>query len=110
MWGMKADVDFCMKTAILKYQGGQAQRINERDVWIMKDMDFLRDVIYPEFAKPNQSTIHNAKDFMSRVQWQCENWAKDFPNPIDSERYFVGEIFIFDEDNNEQREYQYKER
>ena len=110
MWGMKADVDFCMKTAILKYQGGQAQRINERDVWIMKDMDFLRDVIYPEFAKPDQSTIHNAKDFMSRVQWQCENWAKDFPNPIDSERYFVGEIFIFDEDNNEQREYQYKER
>ena len=49
-------------------------------------------------------------DYMDKVGWQNENWAEDFPDPIDQEKYFIGEIFVFDEEGLEQREYQYKER
>lgn len=118
MWGMKVGenlrmekwLKFSMKSAIIKHQGKEASRINERTQWWMKDQHFLRDVIYREFANPFQSTIHNAMDFMPRVPWNCESWAKDFPSPIGGGMHFVGEIFVFDENGNEQREYQHKER
>ena len=118
MWGMKVGenlrmekwLKFSMKSAIIKHQGKEASRINERTQWWMKDQHFLRDVIYREFANPFQSTIHNAMDFMPRVPWNCESWAKDFPTPIGGGMHFVGEIFVFDENGNELREYQHKER
>lgn len=118
MWGMKVGenlrmekwLKFSMKSAIIKHQGKEASRINERTQWWMKDQYFLRDVIYREFANPFQSTIHNAMDFMPRVPWNCESWAKDFPTPIGGGMHFVGEIFVFDENGNELREYQHKER
>jgi hypothetical protein len=118
MWGMKVGSDlrmnkwlkFSMRAAIKKHQGDTAGNISERTQWWMKDMDFLRDVVYKEFATPFDSTIHNSMDFMHRVPWGCESWAKDFPSPIGMKKHFVGEIFVFDEDGNQQREYQYKER
>jgi len=117
MWGMKVGADtqmekwskFSMRSAIIKHQGRTLEKINERTQWWMKDMDFLRDTIYKEFANPFQSTIHNAMDFMPRVPWNCESWAKDFPSPIGKDKHFVGEIFVF-EDGKRKREYQYKER
>jgi hypothetical protein len=113
MWGMKNTnhIPKFMETKIIDYQGiVDGKIINQRTNWWMKDMDFLRDVIYKEFATPFSSTIHNGMDFMSRVSWQCESWAKDFPSPIGPEKHFVGEIFVFDENGQEKREYQYKER
>jgi len=102
MWGMKVGADtqmekwskFSMRSAIIKHQGRTLEKINERTQWWMKDMDFLRDTIY---------------DFMPRVPWNCESWAKDFPSPIGKDKHFVGEIFVF-EDGKRKREYQYKER
>ena len=102
MWGMKTDVNFCMKTAILQYQDGHTFRLQDR----LFDQYFLRDVIYSEFVKPYQATIHNAMDFMHRVNWDCEYWAKDFPSPIGRDKMFVGEVYDFDEVGLMIREYQ----
>lgn len=115
MWGMKLLENsnrHCMRDAITAHQGNkQVSSFNsKRTNWWMKDMDFLRDVIYPEFGTCFESTIHNAMDFMNRVPWNCESWAKDFPSPIGKEKHFVGEIFIFDEHGIEQREHQFRER
>jgi hypothetical protein len=118
MWGMKTGsslrvkkwLKISMREMIINYQGKVSANINQRKNWWMKDMDFLRDVVYKEFATPFDSTIHNAMDFMDRVPWGCENWAKDFPSPIGIQKKFVGEIFVFDKNGNEKRAHQYKHR
>lgn len=112
MWGMKKDPNMSMKELILSYQEREYQNkdATNRDIWIMKDMHFLRGVIYDRLAKPETSTIHAAKDYMDRVDWSNEHWAIDFPSPINKDKNFIGEIFTFDNNGNEQREYQYKER
>ena len=113
MWGMKPVEGLDMRTAIIKYQGnitGQMVHSNERAAWWMKDMDFLRDVIYRLFGNPDQCTVHNAMDFMTRMPWKCEDWARNFPSPIGPDKHFVGEVFYFDENGNEQRGPQWQER
>jgi hypothetical protein len=108
MWGMIKDKNITsMKNLILSYQNTE-YHVTDRDVWIMKDMHFLRDVIYPNY-NPSNCMIHNAKDFMSRVPWRCEEWAVDFSTTRNDNKNFVGEIFVFDQEGNEKREYQYKE-
>lgn len=112
MWGMKKEPSISMKKLIISYQEKEYQNkdATNRDIWIMKDMHFLRGVIYDKFAKPETSTIHAAKDYMERVQWSNEYWARDFPSPVNEDRNFIGEIFVFNEHGEETREYQYKER
>lgn len=112
MWGMKKDPSTSMKELILSYQEKEYQNkdATNRHFWIMKDMHFLRDVIYSHLAKPKTSIIHAATDYMNRVSWSNEYWATDFPSPINKEKNFIGEIFSFNERGEETREYQYKER
>ena len=108
MWGMKKDANLkSMKNLILSYQNTE-YHATDRNVWIMKDMHFLRDVIYPNYA-PDNSMIHNAKDFMHKVPWKCEDSAVDFSTSRNDDKNFVGEIFVFDEQGHEKREYQYTE-
>jgi hypothetical protein len=108
MWGMKGSL-FDMREEILKYQGKHYNPYV--DNWHKQtDQDFLRDVIYKNYATQEKSTIHTAQDFLNRVPWKPECWSKDFPAPICEDKYFIGEIFSFKSDGQEYREYQYKER
>ena len=110
MWGIKTGIGFNMQESIIRHQGGKREDVTNRSAWSMTDQHFLRDGIYRAFATPETCKIHAAMDYMDKVGWQNENWAEDFPDPIDQEKYFIGEIFVFDEEGLEQREYQYKER
>ncbi len=110
MWGMLTVEGFCMREEILKHQGQRMEQARDRDQWWMTDQDFLKDVIYPRYANPRDSDIHNAMDFMSRVDWKHEHWALDFPTPINADKHFIGEIFDYDENGLEIREFQYRER
>lgn len=110
MWGIKCGLGFSMKEVIMAYQGGRQNNITDRNTWLQTDQKFLRDGIYKAFGHPDTCKVHAAMDYMDRVGWQNENWAEDFPSPIDEEKHFIGEIFVFDKEGNEQREYQYKER
>ena len=116
MWGIKTEnkfnnlLDFNMRDSIIRHQGGKREDITNRNSWSMTDQHFLRDGIYRALAHPETSKIHASMDYMDRVAWNNEFWAEDFPDPIDPEKYFIGEIFVFDEQGSEQREYQYKER
>lgn len=112
MWGMKKDPTLkSMKDVIISYQEKeyQTEEAINRDVWSMKDMHFLRGVIYSHLAKPETSVIHAATDYMHKVGWSNENWSKDFPIPRNEDKNFIGEIFVFDEQGREKREYQYTE-
>jgi len=108
MWGMRSGL-LDMRSEILKHQGKSYDpRV---DNWHKQtDQDFLRDVIYKNYATQEKSTIHTAQDFLNRVPWKPECWSKDFPTPICEDKYFIGEIFSFKSDGQEYREYQYKER
>lgn len=108
MWGMKAN-HLDMMQSILNHQGNEY--VSKLHNWPKQtDQYFLRDVVYKQYAKPETSLIHNSQDFMGRVSWSHEYWARDFPEPISEKKHFIGEIFSFDENGNEYREYQYKER
>lgn len=107
MWGMKPDPDIRLAELCLHYQKEHSSQATVRDNWWMKDMQFLRDVIYP-LAHPQTCTIHAATDYMGKVAWKNESWAQDFPTPRNEDRNFVGEqIDIVD--GKEQRAYQYTE-
>jgi len=88
MWGMKCDKNFDMMNEILKYN--KSTNLYEK----MRDMDFLRDVIYPKYVK--DSIIH-------ATYHKYESWSKDFTIVWDDYK-FVGEIYNADDS----REYQYK--
>ena len=75
----------------------------------MIDQFLLRDVIYRVLGNPNDCMLHAATDYMDKVAWANELWSKDFTIPRNEDKNFIGEIFVFDEEGNEQREYQYKE-
>lgn len=108
MWGMRSGL-LDMRSEILKHQGKSYDPLV--DNWHKQtDQDFLRDMIYSVYVSPEKSVIHSAKDFADRVRWRSEHWSIDFPSPISEQKHFIGEIFFFDENGNEQREYQYKER
>lgn len=104
MWGMIPDKDTNMRGLCIKYEGGNIIG-NDRTGWWMKDMEFLRDVVYKTFGSEQYCVAHVGMDFMHKVTWNNEPWAKDFPIPRNENRNFVGEQF----DDKEQRGYQYKE-
>lgn len=114
MWGMKIYHNQeklfkqSFKELILIHQGGKTNCRN-RDQWFWTDMNFLRDIIYSKFGTDESSMIHAAQDYMNRTNWKNENWAIDFPSVISKEKYFVGEVFYFD-NGIEKRDYQYRER
>lgn len=115
MWGMRTKhqdgtsvFQNSFNDLILSYQGSK-KYTNIRSEWFMSDMNFLRDIVYSALGKPETSLIHAAKDYMHKVRWQNEDWAIDFPTPIGPEKYFVGEIFFF-ENGIQKRDYQYRER
>lgn len=108
MWGMMSCPEIDMATAIINHQGGKWNNQPHRQEWFDKDQHFLLDDIYPKFATEKDSLIHHASDCSIAIA--PESWAKDFPDAISSDKYFIGEIFYFDHMGNEQREYQYKER
>ena len=111
MWGAKVDGvwPYNMRDSILSHQRCKySGNTNERSKWWMKDMDFLRDVVYPKFAHPELSTIHSARDFMHLVDWGCEKWSKDFPQARNENKNFVGEVFTY-ENGSLERGPQYKE-
>lgn len=116
MWGMKTHYkngtkvfNIKFKDWILEHQHGPRYS-NVKEEWFWTDMNFLRDNIYSALGNPQACMIHAAEDYMDKVQWYNESFTKDFPSRINSEKNFVGEIFTFDENGKEQREYQYKER
>lgn len=88
MWGMKCDKSLDMNKEIKIYN--KSSDLYEK----MRDMDFLRDVIYPRYV--NNSIIHAS-------YYKRENWAKDFPVKWDDYK-FVGEIY----NEDDSREYQWK--
>ncbi len=108
MWGMMANPSMDIKEMCLSYQGWKATSVTERKNWSMKDMDFLRDVIYRTLGRKQYSKIHAAEDYMNKVPWSNEPWAEDFPSPRNEDKNFVGEIFSI-KDGIETRDYQYKE-
>lgn len=115
MWGMLTKYQdgtplfkSSFKDLILSHQGGK-NYAKEKNQWFWSDMNFLRDVVYSVFGKEETSLIHAAQDYMNRVPWKNESWAVDFPTPICQDKYFVGEIFFF-QDGIQKRDYQYTER
>jgi len=108
MWGMIPDKNANMRDLCRQYEGGKITG-NDREGWWMKDMEFLRNVVYKAFGTERHCMAHAGMDFMHKVGWNNEPWAKDFPIPRNENKNFVGEIFVFDDNLNEQREYQYKE-
>ena len=108
MWGMVADPKMNIRERCLRHQGGPGDNITEASNWSMKDMHFLRDVVYRTLGREEYSKIHAAKDYMDKVPWDNEPWAEDFPNPRNEDKNFVGEIFSI-QDGVETRDYQYKE-
>ena len=108
MWGMVADPKISMKDMCLQHQGGSKDNLTERSNWSMKDMDFLRDVVYRTFGREEYSKIHAARDYMNKVPWKNEPWSEDFPTKRNTDNNFVGEIFSIKNDI-ETRDYQYKE-
>jgi hypothetical protein len=96
------------KDLILLHQGGKNYTMAKSE-WFWSDMNFLRDTVYNALAKPETSLIHAAQDYMHRVPWKNEDWAIDFPTPIGPEKYFIGEIFFF-QNGIQKRDYQYTER
>ncbi len=116
MWGMKvfktngdpALGDYTMYSIILDQQGDQVFTY-DRKKWFWTDMWFLRDAIYGSYGNEQDSKVHAALDYMHKVTWSNEPWAEDFPTKRNDQRNFVGEVFIFDEEGREGREWQYKE-
>lgn len=108
MWGMIAQPEIDMETAIIKHQGNKWQNQPHRQQWFDKDQHFLVDEVYPRFATEKDSLIHHASD--CPISIAPEPWAKDFQDAIGPDKHFIGEIFYFDQAGNEQREYQYRER
>ncbi len=107
MWGMIPDKATNMRSLCVKYEGGGIEG-NDREGWWMKDMEFLRDVVYRTLGSDQHCMCHVGMDFMHKVAWNNEPWARDFPIPRNENKNFVGEIFDF-VDGQEQRAYQYKE-
>jgi hypothetical protein len=116
MWGLKTyypngikifNIDF--KQWILMHQG-EAEYSNLKEKWFWTDMNFLKDTLYYLLGNPKTCMIHAAQDYMNRVEWFNEDFAKDFPSAISQDKHFIGEIFTFDENGVEKREYQYRER
>lgn len=89
MWGLKP------KENLLPLIENYMQGKNSDLFYRMVDMDFLRDVIYPNYI--NSSTIH-----ISLEKNRIENHCKPFPEKMKNWR-FVGEII----NEDESREYQY---
>lgn len=115
MWGMRKSYQdgtpvfkASFKDLILLHQGGKKYAKQKND-WFWTDMNFLRDAVYSTLGKPEASLIHAAQDYMHRVSWKNEDWAIDFPTPIGSDKYFVGEVFFF-QNGIQKRDYQYTER
>tara|TARA_B100000676_G_scaffold141614_1_gene140280 strand:- start:51750 stop:52505 length:756 start_codon:yes stop_codon:yes gene_type:complete len=116
MWGMKvyrpngspALADYTMYSIILDHQGDEVFS-KDRNKWFWTDMWFLRDAIYASYGNEYDSKVHAARDYMHKVKWCNEPWAEDFPTKRNEQRNFVGEVFIFDENGKEKREWQYKE-
>lgn len=108
MWGMKKS-DMNMKELCEMYTQADPEQCSDRDNWWMIDQFLLRDVIYRVLGNPNDCMLHAATDYMDKVAWANELWSKDFTIPRNEDKNFIGEIFVFDEEGNEQREYQYKE-
>lgn len=102
MWGIRREF-INMPLEILDWQSKKGIKVTaesafyDKSSWGMVDMDFLRDIIYPKFGgNALTSMVHQAKDFDSSVwTFKSETFAKDFPDPIDKDRHFVGEIFEF---------------
>ena len=107
MWGMKSQL-FNMREEILKHQT-QEYVANVSNWAKQTDQYFLADVIYAKYGNPENSIIHAAKDYIN-IRWANENWAIDFPTVIGKEKYFVGEVFYFDNNGIERRDYQCRER
>lgn len=110
MWGMKTKCipeNYSMMQLLSQFNGNNNSNPTNRQNWIMKDQHFLKHVIYPLFANPENSTIHATQDYMHRVPWNNEHWAKDTP-PRNDENNFIGEIFDYI-NGMRYREYQYKE-
>lgn len=87
MWGMKCNKSFNMISSINEYN--KSSNLYEK----MRDMDFLRDVIYPKYV--NDSIIH-------ATYFKFETHSQNFSLPLDDYK-FVGEIYNADDS----REYQY---
>lgn len=110
MWGMKTKsipYGYSMAKLLSQCNGDSHNNPTDRENWIMKDQDFLKKVIYSNFARPETSTIHATRDYMPQVPWTNEHWAKDTP-PRNEQNNFIGEIFYYENDELK-REYQYKE-
>lgn len=117
MWGIQGGwID--MYNAVLDWQSSKGivvtdeSRFYDKSTWGMVDMDFLRDIIYPKYGgNVLTSMVHQAKEFNSNIwSFKVETFAKDFPDPIDKNKYFVGEIFEFLPTGAEVRMNQYLER
>lgn len=107
MWGM-TKCQFNMKNEILKYQ--QKAYDKYTDDWPKQsDQHFLQYYIYNNYCNKETTLIHAAQDYMDRVHWKNEDWAIDFPTPICQDKYFVGEIFFF-QNGIQKRDHQYTER
>lgn len=107
-----------MYKALLEWQTSKGIRVTpenryyDKSSWGMVDMNFLRDVIYPKYGgNILTSMVHQAKDFdSSKWVFRPESFAKDFPDPLDEYKHFVGEIFEFIPPGTEVRMNQYLER
>jgi hypothetical protein len=91
MWGIKLKDGMDIKKMVFEYFQN-----DKEDLYIrMKDMDFLRDVIYNNYI--GNSLVHDS--FYSK-----NSHSKPFPSPLENYN-FVGEIFEEDDTRN----YQYQE-
>jgi protein O-GlcNAc transferase len=117
MWGIRREFIDLFKE-IVTWQSKRGIKVTEeltfydKSSWGMVDMDFLRDVVYPKFGgNVLTSMVHQAKDFdSSGWVFRPEGFAKDFPDPLDKDKHFVGEIFEFLPTGAEVRMNQYLER
>ena len=117
MWGIQGGW-INMYNALLDWQHSKRivvtdeSRFYDKSAWGMVDMDFLRDVIYPKYGgNVLTSMVHQAKDFDSSMwAFRPEGFAKDFPDPLDEDKHFVGEIFVFLPTGAEVRMNQFLER
>ena len=114
MWGMTKDLqnplfgDATLRQMCILHQGSEKNSSN-RDEWFWTDMNFLRDFIYHPSVNSENTIIHASQDYMYKVRWQNEPWAKDFPTPRNKHKNFVGEVFEVDAAHNERRAWQYRE-